>query len=356
MKGLAINKRFYFHVVKPLLDKNYPQLQYACGLIGPGSDVLGIDDLISRDHNWGLRLIVFLEEKDLKLKNEISEYLSSNLPRVFETIDVNWSSNLADDGSRTPAPTKGKINHNITFYSIPEYLSNHFGVYSVESLKEEEWLLISEQKFLEFVSGEIFFDSIGKITDLRKIFNYYPFTIKIINLIGEWKAIASEIAFVGRTRMLYDDVGSLLIASRLINRMMRISFILENQYIPYAKWIGTKFYYLHLARELLPLFRQILAASGWEEREDCLVQCYLYLAQEMKKLDLISSQITEIFYYSRPQKVININDIINDLSQKIDPAMVRKYCWGSINQIIHISDTIDDRNYLKNLFTTFYQK
>ena len=59
MKGLALNKRFFDKVVKPIIDANYPDLKYACGLIGPGSEILGIDDLTSRDHNWGLRLFLF---------------------------------------------------------------------------------------------------------------------------------------------------------------------------------------------------------------------------------------------------------------------------------------------------------
>ena len=351
MKGLAINKRFYFQVVKPLIEKKYVGLKYACGLLGPGSDVLGLDDLTSRDHNWGLRLLIFIQDADISKKTEIIEFLSGNLPKTFENIDVNWSE-PAEDGSRTPVPAKGKINHNITIYTINEYIKNHFGIDTVETLPDEAYLSISEQKLLEFVSGEIFYDSFGMITSLRKKLSYFPFSIKIINLIGEWKAIESEIAFIGRTRMLYDEVGSQIIACRLINRMMRIGFILENKYIPYAKWIGSKFYYLQIARELLPIFQQIISTSNWEERENGLIECYIILAQEMKKLGLISSQISEMFYYSRPQKIINIHDIIKDLSTKIDASLIKKYTWGSINQIIPISDTIDDKDYLLNLLKT----
>ena len=350
MKGLAINKRFFFQVVKPLLDQNYSDLQYACGLIGPGSDVLGADDLTSRDHNWGLRLIIFLQDKDVNRKNELNDFFSSKLPKTFENIDVNWSDPSEEDGSRTPTPTKGKINHNITFFTINEYIQYHFKVENLENLTDEQWLLISEQKLLEFVSGEIFKDSFGSITALRKKMSYYPTSIKVLNLLGEWRAIQSEIAFIGRTRMLYDEVGSHLITCRIINRLMRISFILENKYIPYAKWLGSKFYYLQVARELLPLFQQIISSSDWEERENNLVECYLYLAQEMKKLDLISSEIVEKFYYSRPIKVINIQDILNDLENNKGKNHDQKFRRGSINQIIPISDTIDDSSYLKNLF------
>lgn len=349
MKGLAINKRFYSTIVKPIIDINFSGLKYACGLIGSGSEVLGIDDLTSRDHNWGLRLLIFLEGKDINLKQKISNVLSKELVDTFEGINTNWSTS-AEDGSRTPVPSNGEIDHNIAIFNIPEYLQLHFGFMEIANLTDEQWLMISEQKLLEFVSGEIFYDSVGEITNLRTQMNYYPSQIKMLNLLGEWKAIASEIAFIGRARMLYDEIGTHLIACRLINRMMRISFILEDQYIPYAKWFGSKFYYLNLAKRLLPLFQQIISTSNWEEREDCLVKGYLVLTNEMKKLNLINIEIKEIFFYTRPQKIINIMDLITNLSLKLDKELIKRYSWGSINQIIPISDIIDDKNYLSNLF------
>ena len=43
IKGLELNKGFYIDVVKPLLEKKYPDLVYSAVLLGYGSDVLGYD-------------------------------------------------------------------------------------------------------------------------------------------------------------------------------------------------------------------------------------------------------------------------------------------------------------------------
>ena len=70
----------------------------------------------------------------------------------------------------------------------------------------------------------------------------------------------------------------------------------------------------------------------------------------MKVEGLLDIEIQEEIYFDRPIKVINVWDLIANLKTKIDSLLVKKYNWGSINQIIPISDTIDDKMYLINLF------
>ena len=48
--GLELNRLFFDEVVRPLLTSKLPELGYSAGLIGEGSDVLGFDDEMSRDH------------------------------------------------------------------------------------------------------------------------------------------------------------------------------------------------------------------------------------------------------------------------------------------------------------------
>lgn len=59
MKGLELARCFYFECVQPIIAGRLAPLDgaYAAGLIGYGSDVLGHDDELSRDHEWGPRLV-----------------------------------------------------------------------------------------------------------------------------------------------------------------------------------------------------------------------------------------------------------------------------------------------------------
>jgi hypothetical protein len=64
MNGAELARRFHADVVAPLLAKALPGLGYAAGRLGSGSDVLGLDDATSRDHDWGCRLTLLVDEAD----------------------------------------------------------------------------------------------------------------------------------------------------------------------------------------------------------------------------------------------------------------------------------------------------
>lgn len=79
IKGLDLCEGFFNECAKPIIDKYFPDLQYSAGLIGYGSDVLGYDDEVSRDHMWGPRFYMFLSKKDIDKKDEIFNRFAGNL-------------------------------------------------------------------------------------------------------------------------------------------------------------------------------------------------------------------------------------------------------------------------------------
>ena len=56
LRGAELARGFFASVVEPLLSRAVPGLRYAAARLGSGSDVLGLDDEMSRDHDWGCRL------------------------------------------------------------------------------------------------------------------------------------------------------------------------------------------------------------------------------------------------------------------------------------------------------------
>lgn len=58
--GLELSRGFFADLVQPLLEDAFPDLRYSAALIGHGSEVLGFDTVMSTDHHWGPRVMLFL--------------------------------------------------------------------------------------------------------------------------------------------------------------------------------------------------------------------------------------------------------------------------------------------------------
>src|SRR5262249_53411576 len=82
--GLALAELFYREAVKPVLDQEFPALPHSAALIGAGSEILGFDTEMSTDHDWGPRVMLFLnEEAHARYAEPIRTALGQRLPREF---------------------------------------------------------------------------------------------------------------------------------------------------------------------------------------------------------------------------------------------------------------------------------
>ena len=86
--GLELSHDYYWQVVRPLLDLHHPGLPHAAGLIGPGSEVLGFDTVMSMDHHWFPRVLIFLNEDDIGLSPSIHEMLRWELPPLIHGLPL----------------------------------------------------------------------------------------------------------------------------------------------------------------------------------------------------------------------------------------------------------------------------
>lgn len=87
MKGLEIAKDFYTEWGKDYLEKSFPDLvkRVAIGRIF-GSDVIGADDAISKDHNWGPQFTIFLSAEDYAAHGEqVAQVMNAAAPNPYCT-------------------------------------------------------------------------------------------------------------------------------------------------------------------------------------------------------------------------------------------------------------------------------
>nr|MBA4183282.1 hypothetical protein [Acidobacteriota bacterium] len=112
--GLELSRLFYLEAVKPIFEVSFPNLRYSAALIGGGSEVLGFDTEMSADHDWGTRLMIFLQEDDFTRYREIiNQTLRRKLPYKFRGYSTNFGlPDPNDNGTRLLEDIDGgAVNH-----------------------------------------------------------------------------------------------------------------------------------------------------------------------------------------------------------------------------------------------------
>ena len=83
LSGAEVARGFFTDAVEPLLSQAAPGLAYAAARLGSGSDVLALDDEMSRDHDWGCRLTLLVDEESRDQVPPIRRMLEDRLPERF---------------------------------------------------------------------------------------------------------------------------------------------------------------------------------------------------------------------------------------------------------------------------------
>lgn len=346
MHGLELGEQFYKEAAKPILDTHFPNLRYSAAMLGWSSEVLGYDDAESTDHNWGPRFQLFLSKQDYE-KHEplLNEALSQNLPLEFRGYATNFHMPAQGDQLVMERIEVGPVRHKIDILTIEGWLELSFGYDLYKEIKVTDWLTFSEQKLLAFTSGKVFYDGLGKLEPIRQKLSYYPQEVWLYLLACQWKKIADEEAFVGRAGNVGDEMGSRIIAARIVRNLMQLCFLIERKYAPYSKWFGTAFSRLKCSRELSPIFQEVLIATTWKERETHLARCYEIIARlhnELQITEYISEKVS--YYYGRPYLVIHADSFVAAIRQAITSEEIKRmdFFCGSVNQLVESDDEISN--------------
>ncbi len=358
--GLELSRLFFAEAVLPLLQEHFPTLTYSAALIGSGSEVLGYDTPISTDHHWGPRLMLFLAPQDYdQLHDAIIERLSAHLPYTFRGYSTNFGE-PDNIGVRLPKQiTSGAVAHRVEPMTVEGFFTFYLGIDPRSEFGVVDWLSLPEQKLLTVTAGAVYHDGLGDLGQIRQKLAYYPHDLWLYLLACQWSRIAQEEAFVGRAGHVGDELGSQIIAGRLVRDMMKLCFMLEKRYAPYSKWFGTAFSRLQSAPSLTPIFRSVLLAPTWPEREAYLADAYRVVATLHNQLGLTQPLPTEVSpYYGRPYRVIRAEYFAAALSAAIrEPEMQRlPFGVGALDQWVDSTDVLSRPERLNSLRPIWNQK
>jgi hypothetical protein len=400
--GIELAAQFHAECVEPLLREHHPELRYASALIGPGSEILGFDDKTSRDHDWGPRLMLFLEPADRDEHGDsIREVLRRSLPTKFRGYSTHWEEYADDPGVAMPATgVAGDVNHRVVIHTVDEYLASYLGPHPLlgsgdgsgsagegagaqqQERSWQSWLSIPQQKLRTIAAGAVFRDDVGTLTQARAAAAaYFPRDIWLYMLHAGYARLGQLSHFMGRCGMVGDELGSRLIAAQLVHDVMHLCFLLERTYAPYPKWFGTGFSKLRCAAAMQPHLNAAMdggggggaGAGGWQARDDALAETYRLLGEALNAAaadtpGAIPTQADDSHvqqFWDRPFHVPNVAGsddegwVTTQLAAAIEDEELKALCdqrpIGAAEQHIDSTDVLENPMLLASLGDVAYR-
>jgi hypothetical protein len=319
--GLELARLYYEEVVRPILQTDYPDLVHSAGLIGSGSEVLGFDTEMSADHDWGTRLSLFLSVEDhARVAAQVRQTLAYKLPFSFRGYPTHFEDVPDDTGTRAPMLVdQHPIQHRVHITVLSDFLRRYIGVDLDQEWTALDWLTVPEQKLRTLVAGDVYHDGLNVLR---------------------------------RAGIVGDELGSALIAARLVGDLMRLGFLMEKQYAPYSKWFGTAFAQLNCAATLTPLFQRVLNAPTWQEREKHLGAALETAAALHNDLGITLPVPTKVSqFHDRPFSVIGADDIAERTWQAIRDEEVQALPRGvgKVEQVVDNTDVLSNTDRCRKL-------
>ncbi|CAN7378866.1 DUF4037 domain-containing protein [Terrabacter sp. LjRoot27] len=323
--GAELSRSYSEQVVEPLVRGRWPGMPCAAASLGSGSDVLGLDDAMSRDHDWGLRLNLLVPHD---LVPAVDDHLAEQLPESFAGHPTRFAT--------TWDPT---VRHRVQVETARDLAVSRLGVDPTRDLTVDDWLRLTGQAVLEVTGGEVFVDDAGELDGIRRRLQWYPDDVWRHVVATDWARLAQELPFVGRTGERGDDLGSRVVAARLAGTAMHLGHLLERRWPPYAKWLGTSFTRLPRAGAAGEPLHAALAAGSWREREQGLVAALRVLNRVQGEAGLPTVADPVEPFWDRPYRGVR-EAVVVVLEQGVEDPAVRALPRG-VGSAEQWSDNVD---------------
>ena len=323
VSGIDLARMFYIEVVRPLIEGR----AHSAARLGSGSDVLGFDTPRSTDHGWGPQLHLFVAASEV---DAVRAIINSNLPEEFHGLPVHFGWDEV------------AVQHHVHVVPLEEWLKSHLEFDPQVDIRVQDWLATPQQLLLEVTAGAVFHDPDGDLKRVRSKLEWYPNDIWLWLLACQWRRIAQEEAFVGRTAEVGDELGSRILTARIVRDLMRLGFLIERRYAPYSKWLGSAFRNLRIASGLTPHLDVALKATDYPAREAGLGSAYEYVAHCYNRLNLTPSINPETrLFYKRPFRVLGGDRFAEACLAAIQDEWLKgQPLVGSVDQFVDSTDVL----------------
>ena len=276
IKGLELSKRYFYDIVLPEFEKNLKDILTLCafGLVGEGSECYGYDDELSKDHDFGPSVCIWLRKDDyLKYKDRINKILET-LPKTYLAFQELKESEWGYD-------RRGLLN-------IEDFYFKFIGSTNPPQTIND-WQKIPETALATVTNGEVFLDNLGEFTKIREqLLNYYPEAIRQNKIATRLMNISQHGQYnytrclkrndlVSANQCLYLFVDEVIHLVFLLNRRYKIFYKWANRALLDLKILGNEIHKLLqdmvFAQNKIPYVRKICKVLADELRNQNLTNC-----------------------------------------------------------------------------------
>ena len=209
-----------------MLRERFPELCpfLATGLAGSGSECLGFDDEVSRDHDFEPGFCIFLPGEvvvDRKAAFAL-ERAYAKLPGEFMGV------------RRAKVSPVGGARHGVM--RTADFMMDKTGTPDGK-LSALQWLSLPDFALAEAVGGEIFDDRYGEITAIRKRLRRRPSDIRFKKLAGQLLMMAQSGQYNYNRCLRHGETAAAQLAvTEFVKSTMAAVFLINDKYQPYYKW------------------------------------------------------------------------------------------------------------------------
>ncbi|MFC0265311.1 DUF4037 domain-containing protein [Alloscardovia macacae] len=231
LTGLQLSRAYWEEYVDTLFAGDLAPLRAraAVGLSGHGSECYGFDDELSRDHDFGPRLCIWLTDEDFAQYGAALSARYAALPSTFRGY------------TRSAASPRSTGRSGVM--SIDSFFESITGMSHAPAQVGEEhlWLSLDEATLAAATNGEVFADPLGAFSAHRRGFRLMPEDVRLY-LISQRLGMAAQTGQYNYARMLRrsDRAAAVLCVSEFVQTVCSLVFLVNSPasagYLPYYKW------------------------------------------------------------------------------------------------------------------------
>lgn len=266
LKGMVIARDYYDTYGKKAFEDIKDLQKIAFAKVGEGSECFGLDDILSKDHDFGIGFCVFVTREQYDAHGKELEKAYASLPETFR-------------GFEKPEIIKGAPRNGIIIIEDffgrilslgeeeTEYLMKH------GTLSEEVWLRVSDWQLKTVTNGQIFDgkDSVfGSIyTSLKKGYPEMVKRRKMAQLLGQ---ICQSGQYNYQRMMERQDIyGAALMLHDFEGYVIEFLYLINGEFAPHRKWLLREAEHLEKGEDILKIIKKLMVLkpdiASYQQRE-----------------------------------------------------------------------------------------